>query len=208
MVTYPLQIKILIADRVPIVAETIANCLRNQGYTITAIARSGEEAVLQAAETQPTIALMDIALEGELDGIEAAWRIQTEFECPVIYMTGALDEATLGRAKSTDPYGYLFKPFTLNDLNNRIEIALQKHQAYLEMQAWSDEQFLALLSITSKLKPMPRVLFENNMLMLYVRSRGRAKKLQQQAAELKLPYRYQILFWEPSLEQYLPYDAA
>jgi DNA-binding NarL/FixJ family response regulator len=208
MVTHPLQIKILIADRMPIVAEAIANCLKNQGYTITGIARSGEEAVQQAAATHPDVVLIDVQLDGELDGIEAAWQIQSEFACPVIYMAGAIDEATLGRARSTDPYGYLVKPFTLNDLNRRIEVALQKHRADLEMQAWGNEQFLILLSLASKIKPLPRVVFENHTLMIYVRSRGRARKLQQQCADLKLPYRYQILFWEPSLEQYQPFYAG
>src|SRR5438105_1449855 len=71
---------------------------------------------------------MDIKLAGEVDGIEAAGRIQTELATPVIFVSAHSDEATLSRAKTTGPYGYLIKPFELAELRTTIEIALYKHQ--------------------------------------------------------------------------------
>lgn len=205
MLVEPLNLKVLIADRLPYVATAIANSLKSQGYLIVGIAHSGEDAVKQTSTTRPDIVLMDITLNGEMDGIEAAWKIRSELFRPVIYTVAAIDEVILRRAKSTDPYGYLLKPFSLQDLQERIEIAIQKHCAFLAMQEWADEQFLTLLNVASRMKPMPRILFVNETLVIYVLSRGRAEKLKQQCMDLCLPYTFQIFSWEKSLEQYQLY---
>lgn len=205
MVIQSLPIKILIAERAPFVAEAIAISLISQGYTIAGIAKTGEDAIQQVMMTVPDLVLMDINLQGEIDAIDAAQKIHSDFLCPVIYMSAFLDAKLLSRAKSTDAYGFLLKPFTLDDLTQEIEVALQKHLAYLEMRSWADEQFMLLLSAASHLIPMPRICFEEGILNIYVSSLSSAKKLSQQCIDLRLPFPYQVFTWEKKLDQYQLY---
>lgn len=120
--------KILIVEDESIVALDIRNRLTRMGYHVVGMAVTGEEAVDQARDKQPDLVLMDIRLKGEMDGIEAAAAIRSYFEIPVIYLTAYADENTLQRAKITEPYGYLIKPFEERELSNVIEIALYKHR--------------------------------------------------------------------------------
>lgn len=205
MVIQSLPIKVLIAERAPFVAEAIAISLISQGYTIAGIAKTGEDAIQQVMMMVPDVVLMDINLQGEIDAIEAARKIHSDFLCPVIYMSAFLNPELLSRAKSTESYGFLLKPFTLDDLTREIEVALQKHLAYLEMRSWADEQLLLLLSSASQLEPMPRICFEQGILNIYVSSRAAARKLNQQCIDLRLPFSYQVFAWEKKLDQYQLY---
>ncbi|OZH56156.1 hypothetical protein AFK68_00020, partial [Hydrocoleum sp. CS-953] len=121
--------KILVVEDELIAAENIARNLKKLGYEVIGIVDSGEEAIQAATENHPNLVLMDIMLQGDLDGIEAAGHIRSELKIPVIYMTAYADDDTLGRAKLTEPYGYLVKPFKPQALRTTIEIALQKHQS-------------------------------------------------------------------------------
>lgn len=127
--TQPAKATVLIVEDELLVAENIARNLKKQGYDTVDIVTSGEEAIIQAKVHAPTVVLMDIMLQGELDGIAAAAVIHQELGLPVIYMTAYVDDSTLERAKLTEPYGYLVKPFKPYDLKTTIEIALQRHQA-------------------------------------------------------------------------------
>ena len=138
--------KILIAEDELIVAENIARHLKNQGYEVIGIVDSAQAAIDEAIEKTPDLVLMDIMLQGELDGIEATKAIQTQLHLPVIYMTAYADDETLRRAKVTEPYGYLVKPFKPHDLKTSIEIALQKHQSHF--LAWV--QYLTQLRLTEE----------------------------------------------------------
>jgi diguanylate cyclase len=133
--------KVLIVEDELVVAENIARNLSKQGYTAVDIVDTGEDAILQASQLCPDIILMDIMLQGEIDGIDAAAVIRQTLNLPVIYMTAYADDTTLNRAKQTEPYGYLVKPFKPYDLRTTIEIALQKHRTDRAMQA----QYLAQL---------------------------------------------------------------
>jgi PAS domain S-box-containing protein len=131
--------KILIVEDEAIVALHMAENLRSQGYVVAGKASSGVEAVRKAEETRPDLVLMDIVLKGEMDGIEAAQRISGRLDIPVVFVTAYGDEATLQRAKLTDPFGYILKPFKERDLHVAIEIALYKHQMenrLKEMERW------------------------------------------------------------------------
>ena len=127
--------KVLIVEDELVVAENIARNLSKQGYTAIDIVDTGEDAISLARSTCPDIVLMDIMLQGEIDGIDAAATIRRELNLPVIYMTAYADDKTLERAKQTEPYGYLVKPFKPYDLRTTIEIALQKHRSDNAMQA-------------------------------------------------------------------------
>ena len=119
---------ILVVEDEIIVAKNIQNRLEQLGYTVSAVISSGEDAIKKAEEIHPDLILMDIKLDGEMDGIEAAKHIHNHFDIPIIYLTAYADDATLQRAKVTEPYGYIVKPFEERELQSNISIALYKHK--------------------------------------------------------------------------------
>ncbi len=121
--------RILVVDDDSIVASTVEAMLQDLGYTVPAIASSGRDAIREVKDIQPDLVLMDIYLKGDMDGIQTAEQIHTHCDIPVVYITGYADEETLQRAKVTEPYGYILKPFQDKDLHTAIEIALYKHEA-------------------------------------------------------------------------------
>src|SRR4051812_39745161 len=108
--------KILIVDDEIIIARELEVRLTGLGYEVIAIASSGEEAILLASETLPDLILMDIVVKGGMEGIEAAAETRRVFQVPIIYVTAYTDRKTLDRAKVTEPYGYIVKPFSEREL--------------------------------------------------------------------------------------------
>lgn len=119
--------RILVVEDQNIIALDLKGRLTTLGYLVPAIVAYGEEAVVKAGEVKPDLVLMDIVLKGEMDGVQAAEQIHQQFGLPVIYLTAHSDERTLQRARLTEPYGYILKPFEDRELNMAIEIALYKH---------------------------------------------------------------------------------
>lgn len=117
---------ILIVEDEAIVALDIAQKLEAQGYTVDAIADSGEEALLQAHSRLPDLVVMDINLKGKMDGIQTAALLRKIAPTPVIYLTALTDRSIIERARDTEPEAYLVKPFKDADLNIAIELALHK----------------------------------------------------------------------------------
>lgn len=122
------EAKILVVEDENIVALEIKKRLQKLGYIVPGVASTGEDAISKAEAILPDLVMMDIMLKGEIDGIHAAGEIKKRFNIPVIYLTAYSDEGTLQRAKLTEPYGYILKPFEEDDLRTAIEIALYKHQ--------------------------------------------------------------------------------
>ncbi len=118
--------KVLIVEDEGIVSLHIKKTLEGLGYAVSGIACSAEEAIMKAMEDRPDLVLMDIVLQGIVDGIDAAEKIRALFSIPVIYLTAYADEGTLQRAKLTGPSGYIVKPFKERDLHIAIEFALCK----------------------------------------------------------------------------------
>jgi DNA-binding NtrC family response regulator len=118
--------KILIVEDEQIVAVDIESQLERLGYRVVGTAASGEEACRKAAEQEPDLVLMDVRIEGSMDGIEAAQRIRRSREIPIVFLTAYTDVDTLERAKRIEPYGYIVKPFAQRDLEATIEVALYK----------------------------------------------------------------------------------
>ncbi len=127
-------IKVLVVEDEVIVAQDIAGRLKKLGYIVTATVASGEEAIEKSAENRPDIVLMDIVLKGEMDGVAAAQQIRTKINVPTVFLTAYADEKTLERAKITNPFGYIIKPFQQQDLRVAIEIALQRHEIETKMR--------------------------------------------------------------------------
>ncbi len=121
--------KILVVEDEWLMAQGIQDYLRDLGYTLAGWAASGEEALRLAEVCRPDMVLMDIMLKGEMDGIEAAELLRRRFGVPVVYLTAYADPQTLNRAKLTEPYGYILKPFEIRELHSIIEITLYKFQA-------------------------------------------------------------------------------
>ncbi|MBU7586633.1 MAG: response regulator [Nostoc sp. TH1S01] len=134
---------ILVVEDESIVAKDLQNRLRKFGYTVQAIASSGQEAINKAVEISPDLVLMDIRLKGQMDGIQAAEEIHKYLDIPIIYLTAYADENTLERAKITEPFGYLLKPFKERELKTNIEIALTKHK--LEKELKRNQKWLSTL---------------------------------------------------------------
>jgi diguanylate cyclase (GGDEF)-like protein/PAS domain S-box-containing protein len=120
--------RIMLVEDEMIVAMDVRQRLESLAYEVVAHATSGADAVRYARETHPQLILMDIKIRGAMDGIEAATQIRAAQDIPVIYLTAFADEATLSRARVTEAFGYLMKPFEDRELHSAIEIALYKHK--------------------------------------------------------------------------------
>ena len=128
------KISILVVEDEGLVAENLADKLEQLGYAVAGIAVQGQEAVEMALRLRPRLILMDIQLEGPMDGIQAAEAIRNRYDVPVIYLTAHSDPATLSRAKLTGPFGYITKPFEIRDLATQVDLALYKHQAERQLR--------------------------------------------------------------------------
>lgn len=120
--------RILIVEDEGIIARNIERHLERLGYGITGICGDADSAQAMLSQERPDLVLMDVQLEGDLDGVGLADIIRRDLDIPVIYLTGYLDDATLERAKITQPFGYIAKPFTRRELQVTIEIALYKYR--------------------------------------------------------------------------------
>jgi signal transduction histidine kinase/CheY-like chemotaxis protein len=119
--------RVMVVEDDPIVAHVLQQQLLKCGYEVFATATSGEQALRQIETSQPDLILMDIRIEGRIDGIETATRILRDHQIPVIYITASTAEETLERARDTKPYGYLIKPFYDRELHATIQMAVQRH---------------------------------------------------------------------------------
>jgi len=133
--------KILIVEDELLVAEDISFRLKSLGYQITDIVISGQEAIDSVKKEIPDLILMDIMLKGDLDGIQTHEIINKSYNIPLVYLTSYSDEKTFSRAKLTQPFGYIIKPFEERELHTAIEVAIYKHsmEMQLERQLRSEE---------------------------------------------------------------------
>lgn len=115
-------LKILIVEDEMIIAANISLQLSMLGYEVTGIIPRGEEALHHIKEQQPDMVLLDINLKGEIDGIETALIMQEDFNIPIIYLTANADQENFDRAKATNPYAFISKPFKKLDLQRAIEL--------------------------------------------------------------------------------------
>ncbi len=130
--------KVLVIEDESIVSKDIQHSLKRLGYIVCGAASTGEKAIVLAEVEKPDIVLMDIMLKGEMNGIEAAEIVRREHKIPLIFLTAYADGATLNKAKITEPYGYIIKPFKEIDLHTSIEMALYKHKKEQEVEKERD----------------------------------------------------------------------
>jgi signal transduction histidine kinase len=154
----PRRPKILILEDENITAHHLHRILVKLGYEVTGLAASGESALTQLNQSRPDLLLADVGIEGDLDGIAVANRARALWKIPTVFLTAYSDPETMLRARTTEPYGYLVKPFAEQELHATIEIALQQSGlvADLEQQAHATAHLLArtqeeLAVVTSRL---------------------------------------------------------
>ena len=121
--------RIMIVEDERIVAKDLQFRLQGLGYDVVAMASEGQDAIKKARAEHPNLVLMDIRIEGEMDGIQTSEALRAEMQVPVIFLTAYADPDTLARAKITEPFGYILKPFEERELQSTIEIALYRHKA-------------------------------------------------------------------------------
>jgi PAS domain S-box-containing protein len=125
---------VFVVEDETIVSMEIQDRLLGLGYKVCGSAASGEEAIEKIKATNPDIVLMDIRIKGDIDGIQVAEHISKDMDLPFVFLTAHSDDATLERAKSTGPFGYLLKPFEERVLNSTIEMALYRHQMDIKLR--------------------------------------------------------------------------
>ena len=138
--SYSMPYKLVLVEDETIIAMDIQQRLESLGYQVVGHAVSGEQAIHLVADKTPDLILMDVKLQGELDGIETAINIRAFSDVPIIYLTAFADEQTLSRARSTGAYGYLLKPFEDDGLRSAIEMALYKYSMESKLRE-SEERF-------------------------------------------------------------------
>ena len=128
------KIRMLVVEDESIVAKDIQQTLIRLGYDVPATASSAQNAYARLEELDPDLVFLDIKLKGDLDGIHIAEHIKQKYDIPVIFLTSFVDKNTLDRAKITEPYGYLVKPFNESDLQTTVEMALYKFKKDLQVR--------------------------------------------------------------------------
>ena len=121
--------RILVVEDEILVARDLQDLLTEMGYEVPDIAGSGEGALRKIEALRPDLVLMDIRIRGDMDGVAVAEQVRRRFRIPVVYLTAYADDTTVQRAKITEPFGYVLKPFQERELETTIEIALYKHDA-------------------------------------------------------------------------------
>ena len=121
------EISILIVEDEPLIAEDIAAALIRNDFTVSAIVYTKEDALDELKNNLPDVAILDINLNGQMDGIEIAEVIASRYDIPFIFLTSYSDKRTLTNAKFTEPSGYIVKPFTEAGLYSSVEIALYNY---------------------------------------------------------------------------------
>jgi PAS domain S-box-containing protein len=139
---------IFIVEDSIIVSLHLQKTLESENYRVIGTADSGLKAIEKISEVRPDLVLMDIMLNGEMDGIETASILKDKFNVPVVYITALTDTSTIQRAKITEPYGYLTKPFEDREIFTVIEIALYKFETESKLKRSEEKFFSTLKSIS------------------------------------------------------------
>jgi two-component sensor histidine kinase/AmiR/NasT family two-component response regulator len=133
------NVKIMVVEDEAITGMYVKETLINMGYEISSVESSGEDAVKMASEKKPDLILMDIILSGKMNGIEASLIIKKNDSIPIIYMTGNANISTIQNARETNPYGYIIKPITSENLYSSIDTALNIHKMEKKLEEKNNE---------------------------------------------------------------------
>ncbi len=138
---------ILVVEDEGVVAMDIQRCLTEAGLEVIAVAASAQDAILETERMKPDLVLMDIRIQGDLDGVETAELLQRRFRVPTVYLTAQGDSRTIERVKRTHPLSFLQKPFRESELLTTVEIALERARSERELEQREQAFATALDSI-------------------------------------------------------------
>lgn len=151
--------KIMIVEDEAVIALRLQQSLISMGFDVVGIAYSGEEAVETARDLRPDLILTDIMIPEKLDGIQVAEIVKSELDISVIFLTASSEDKILERAKQTEPYGYIVKPFQNRELKSTIEFALYKkdmerrlEESKIQLQKAHDELERSVIERTNDLE--------------------------------------------------------
>ncbi|NWF87897.1 MAG: response regulator [Ignavibacteriaceae bacterium] len=122
------HLNVLIVEDENIIAKDLSRIMKKFGYEVADIVVSGEEVITKAIQLRPDLIIMDVKLSGKMSGIEAADEIKKIIDIPIIYLTAYADAESIQKAKLTEPFAYIVKPFDEKVLHTSIEIAVHKHK--------------------------------------------------------------------------------
>ena len=210
--------RILVVDDEVIITMLMEDLLTSLGHVVAGVASSGKKAVALAHDLKPDLILMDIVMPGELDGIDAAKKIKSELDIPVVFITGHTEEELVNRAKQAEPLGYIVKPLDKSQIGAAIDIALHKKEterqlkkAYEELEQQVQERTASLVEAKEQLEIKTTELEETNAaLKVLLRQRTEDKdefeaKLISNVKKLILPYLEELkrMPLDPKQETYL-----
>lgn len=161
------KINVLVVEDESIVSKDIQNSLTKLGYNVVGVAPAGEKAIELAHTLNPDVILMDIMLKGEMNGIEAAERINAELKIPIIFLTAYADNDTLSKAKLVQPFGYIIKPFKEIDLHTSIEMAIYKYGK--EQEVIRQRDFLHNLVENKEVKESDSIFIKANSKLIKIK---------------------------------------
>ena len=166
--------RILIVEDESIVAEDIRNKIENLGYAVVGSVSSGEACIAEVEKSSPDLILMDIRLDGKIDGVTTAEKLRQQYDIPIIYVTSYDEDTVYQRAKVTQPYGYITKPYDTSELRYTIDMALMRHKLEQELEKRIEERTQELVESNKLLKKEihERKTIENNLLQTQERLSG------------------------------------
>ena len=173
--------RIMVVEDEGITAMRIKNSLEQMGYHVTSTVFSGEEAIIKANEDRADLVIMDIVLDGKMDGIEAAGQIRSLLKIPIVYLTAHSDDKMLKRIKDTEPFGYINKPFDERELQAVVEIAFYKHEMEQRLKEHKDALEVKVKERTEELESAIERLQQAEITL-----RLRAKELEESNTALKV----------------------
>jgi|GEM_PF-4514343 len=203
--------KVLIVENEPLVALDVKMSLEKLGYDVVGSVASYQDALTKAHEVKPDIALMDINLDGNKDGIQAATALKAHYNIPVIFLTSLREYDTIHRSKESEPFGYIIKPFKADDLHSSIEIALFNHNKTSNLQGNLDKFTTAINLLEAPviiLNDQGMIDYINDQAELVTGWRGESKKgasINQLLVINNTPAWLALEKWNPAFGSYLEF---
>ncbi|MBI3205871.1 MAG: response regulator [Myxococcales bacterium] len=185
--------RLMVVEDEGVTALDLERTLTRMGFEVLAVCSTGEAAVERARALAPDLVLMDVRLAGELDGIDAADQIRQRADIPVVYLTAHGDKATLARARVTEPYAYVLKPFDERELQIAVEVALFRHATAAKLKGHATELETLVAARTRDLEQRTREL-EQRTRELELATRVKSDFLGAVSHELKTPLNHIVGF--------------
>ncbi len=129
------KLKVLVVEDDQMISDSLCDILDMLEHEVVGVAENADDAIAICNEKLPEIALLDIQIGGDLDGVDLSQLINEQFQIPFIFTTAYADDTTVGRAKANGPFGYVVKPYGVKDINAAIEVAMSAYERLKDAQS-------------------------------------------------------------------------